>query len=402
MHRHFSHIIMWMISIFLVSATITPGNTFAKEILHLYGPGGPYPAIQKAAEIFGKKLDVKLAVVTGPTDQWIEKARSDADLIYSGSEYMMTDTIRALEGEIDKTSVTSLYLRPSAILVRHDNPKEVQDFPDLLEPGIKVLVVSGAGQTGLWEDVAGKQGDIETVRKFRKNIFAHASNGAEAKKLWNENRVIDAWLTWNIWAISNPTMADLVPMSEDYVIYRGCGIALTIRGKEKRIASSFIEFLQSDEGAGIFAKWGWITVSNEKIPITVQDNIRVVYQIKDDEWEEGVGKGLIYVKRLLDAYESMEIPVDEVYISAVFHGKAGYWMLRDAPYGSFTGKGKENPNKIIIQELIAAGVSIELCARTMKRHEWSPEDILPEVSIVAGAYPRIIDLQLQGYAYIRF
>ena len=129
---------------------------------------------------------------------------------------------------------------------------------------------------------------------------------------------------------------------------------------------------------------------------------RVVYQIKDDEREEGVGKGLLSVKKLMEAYESMGIPVDEVYISAVFHDKAGYWMLRDASYASFTGTGKKNPNTIIIRELITTGVSIELCAQTMKRHGWKPEDILPEVSIVAGAYPRIIDLQLQGYAYIRF
>ena len=31
-----------------------------------------------------------------------------------------------------------------------------------------------------------------------------------------------------------------------------------------------------------------------------------------------------------------------------------------------------------------------------------PEDILPGVKIVIGAYPRIIDLQQQGFAYIRF
>jgi len=36
----------------------------------------------------------------------------------------------------------------------------------------------------------------------------------------------------------------------------------------------------------------------------------------------------------------------------------------------------------------------------MKQYGWKAEDILPNVKIVVGAYPRIIDLQ--GYAYIRF
>jgi intracellular sulfur oxidation DsrE/DsrF family protein len=38
----------------------------------------------------------------------------------------------------------------------------------------------------------------------------------------------------------------------------------------------------------------------------------------------------------------------------------------------------------------------------MKAHGWTLNDLLPEVKIVPGALPRIIDLQLQGYAYLRF
>ena len=77
-------------------------------------------------------------------------------------------------------------------------------------------------------------------------------------------------------------------------------------------------------------------------------------------------------------------------------------MLKDGPYKSFTGKMDENPNKEIIQELNNLGVSIELCAQTMRQNGWMPQDLLPEVEIVVGAYPRLIDLQLQGHAYIRF
>jgi intracellular sulfur oxidation DsrE/DsrF family protein len=56
----------------------------------------------------------------------------------------------------------------------------------------------------------------------------------------------------------------------------------------------------------------------------------------------------------------------------------------------------------IIQRLLDRNISIELCAQTMKSHGWKADDVLPGVIIVIGAYPRIIDLQHQGYAYIRF
>ena len=358
--------------------------------------------MQEAAAVFGKRHNAKLEIVAGPTNKWLQKAKADADLIYSGAEFMMTNFVRALEGRIDETTITPLYLRPSAILVRPSNPKQIRDFTDLLKPGVKVLVVSGAGQTGLWEDMAGKQGDIRTVRALRQNIRAYAANSAEAKKMWIENKEIDAWLIWNIWQVSNHTIADLVNVSDDYVIYRDCGIALTQQGKNKALARKFIEFLASQDGASIFAKWGWMTPAKEPVPITVRKNIRAVYQIKDDDWIGNFGKGLLYIKKLIEAYKSMGITAGEIHISAVFHGGAGYWMLKDAPYRAFTKKAEDNPNKAIIRELVDAGVSIELCAQTMKQHGWKRKDVRPEVQVVFGAYPRVIDLQLQGYAYIRF
>jgi accessory colonization factor AcfC len=245
-------------SVCLSLSAITPLYVTAEDVFYVYGPGGPYPAMKEAAEAFGKQQNVKMEVTAGPTNQWIEKAKKDADIIYSGAEYMMTDFISAMDGRIDETTVTPLYLRPSSILVRPGNPKKIKDFPDLLKPGIKVLVVNGAGQAGLWEDIVGKDGKIETVKKFRKNIVAYAPNSAVAKKMWSEKKDIDAWLIWNIWQVANPDLADLVPMSKKYVLYRDCGVALTKQGKDKDLAKKFYEFVQSEDGARIFAKWGWI------------------------------------------------------------------------------------------------------------------------------------------------
>jgi accessory colonization factor AcfC len=197
-------------------------------------------------------------VTGGPTDGWIQKARTDADVIFSGAEYMMTDLVKAMEGRIDEGTITSLYLRPSAILVRRGNPKGIRDLPDLAKPGMKVLVVQGAGQTGMWEDMAGKQGDIGLVRALRKNIAVHAPNTGAAKQTWLDRPDLDAWIVYNIWQVANPQLADLVPVNKDYVVYRSSGGALTKQGAQRSIAREFVQFLQSPEGAAIFAKWGWM------------------------------------------------------------------------------------------------------------------------------------------------
>ena len=249
------------VSMILFLLILVGSTAYAKHktIIHVYGPGGPYPPMHEIAQLFSKKFNVKVIVIRGPSKKWMRKARKNADIIYSGAEFMMQHFVWAMKGRIDEKTIRSLYLRPSGILVRKGNPKHIKGFEDLLKPGIKILVVDGAGQTGLWEDMAGKQGDIKTVRAFRKNIVYHAHNSAEAKKEWIKDKSIDAWLIWNIWQISNKDIADFVPVSKKFVIYRDCGIAMTSKGEKRAIARKFYNFVQSKEAAKIFKKWGWIT-----------------------------------------------------------------------------------------------------------------------------------------------
>ena len=231
----------------------------AQETLYAYGPGGPAPAMKEAAAAFEKTAGVKVEVTAGPTPKWLDKAKTDADLVFSGSETMMTDFVYALDGQLSHQQVTPLYLRPLAMLVRPGNPKHIKGVKDLFKPGLKVLVVNGAGQNGVWEDMAGRKGDIKTVAALRSNIVGYAKNSAEAKQTWTDNKDIDVWLIWNIWQVANPQLADVVPIERDYAIYRDAGIAITTRAENKPAAKAFVSFLQSPAGAKIFAKWGWKT-----------------------------------------------------------------------------------------------------------------------------------------------
>jgi accessory colonization factor AcfC len=230
----------------------------AQEVLHVYGPGGPAPAMKEAAASFEKQAGVKVEVIAGPTPEWIAKAKGDADVVYSGSETMMTDFVTAFEGRINEAEARPLYLRPMSILVRPGNPKKISKFKDILQSGVKVLVVNGAGQNGVWEDVAGRKGDINTVKSLRKNIVGYAKNSAVARQQWIDKPEIDAWLIWNIWQVANPTLADVVKIEPEYAIYRDAGAVLTTQGKTKDVARKFLDFLSSPAGAKIFKKWGWI------------------------------------------------------------------------------------------------------------------------------------------------
>ena len=399
MYNLLTHLpIRFLLTLSLTAIAATQAS--AQGLLRVYGSEGPAPAINEAAAVFGAKNNLKVNVVSGPPEKWLADAQSNADVIYS--EFMMSDFIANPDLGIDPDSVTPLYLRPSAVLVRPGNPKHIRDFPDLLKSRVGVMVVSGAGQVGLWEDMAGKQGDIRVIRAFRKNIVFFAANSAEAMKTWDDRDDIDAWVTWNIWHMPLRDRAELVQVGDDYLIHRQCSIAITERAKANPLAEYFINFLKSPEGAKIFHSWYWTKPPNDSSPLTVNNDIAIVCRIDSDDCKNGVGLGLGHVRGLVQAYKSLGTPPTELHIKAVIHGPAGYWLLKDQAYSAFSGKGAGNPNKAIVRELNQLGVSIELCGATMKEQGWTENDVLRGVKIVPNAYPRIVDLELQGYAYIRF
>ncbi|WP_024851570.1 DsrE family protein [Hydrogenovibrio kuenenii] len=165
----------------------------------------------------------------------------------------------------------------------------------------------------------------------------------------------------------------------------------------------------------IFYKWfiaclftfSFITSASAAAPtiLSVQHkhDIKVVYDVNQSNMEAGIGQALYYVRGLLEAYKGQGIPMKQLHISVVVHGAAGYWLLKDPKYQDYVGNPFDvNPNDKVVRELVDHGVSVEICHVTMKAHHWKPEDILPEVKIVYDAYTRIIDLQMQGYAYVKF
>lgn len=230
--------------------------TAAGADISLFGPGGPTPAMKEAATAFEEETGIAVAVTGGPASDWMDDAKANADAIYSGSQNMMDDFI-ASHGKIIDDTVEPLFLRPSAILVRKGNPKEVAGIADLVERDLGLMVVDGAGQVGMWEDVVGRLRDVAAMKSFRDNIDILAPNSGAARDTWNSDDSVDAWLIWNHWQIDNPDIADLVATEPELTIYRDTSIARTEKGVGNDEVTQFVDFLKGDEGTKIFAAHGW-------------------------------------------------------------------------------------------------------------------------------------------------
>lgn len=244
-------------AISMTTACTTLAAEPTPDAIHIYGPGGPAPAMKAAAKIFEQRTGASVSITAGPLPLWRDAALVNADIIFSGSENMMTEFTSTFEGSINPTTIEPLFLRPSTILVRPGNPKAIAGIRSLAAGNNRIMVVAGAGQIGMWEDVAARSGDLDLLARFRGNIVTFADNSGAALERWKSDQTIDAWLIWNHWQIANSDIADQVAVEPDLTIWRPMDVALTYEGQGKADARDFIRFLGSAEGEAIFASYGW-------------------------------------------------------------------------------------------------------------------------------------------------
>lgn len=245
-----------MKKLFLLS--IASAIALNAEIL-IYGPGGPAPVMKKLASEFEKKTGEKVIVTAGPTPAWIEKAKKDADIIYAGNSSMMDAFIKAMPKSLDVKNVEVLNARPAGIIVRPNNPKNIESFEDILKDGVNVMVVDGAGQVGLYEDMALKNKKVENLAKLRKNIKVYAKNSKVAVDTWNSDNSIDALIIWSHWAkVLGDQKAKFIKAGKKHVIYRAAEIAATKKGVDNTKVIEFINFAKSKEAQKIWKEQAWI------------------------------------------------------------------------------------------------------------------------------------------------
>ncbi len=228
-------------------------------VVRLYGAGGPDTAFRKVAAALTAETGVKVEVTGGPEPTWSKKAQADANILWGTAEEDMTALLETYSA-FQWADVTPVYLRPAIIAVRKGNPKGIRTFEDLLKPGMRLVVTEGAGVantsgSGTWEDVAGRTGSLEDVKRFRRNIVGFGKGSGPSFQMFVA-READAWITWPDWPIPHPDVAEIVELSEQRRILRDVNVVPASDADPE--AKHFLEFLSSDRGAEIMRTEGWV------------------------------------------------------------------------------------------------------------------------------------------------
>ncbi len=139
-------------------------------------------------------------------------------------------------------------------MVRKGNPKKIRSLADLAKDNIRLLVVNGSDQVGLWQDIAGVQGLIPDLQK---GITVNVSSSAEAIERWKTTTTLDVWITFESWHYRLEEVTDLVRLPKEERIFRGTPVVSTHFYKNKESARMFIDFLKTEQCHAVFQKWGW-------------------------------------------------------------------------------------------------------------------------------------------------
>lgn len=172
---------------------------------------------------------------------------------------------------------------PFIILVRKGNPKQINDFPDLAKPGIKVIhpdpVSSGGAQWSILsiygselkksETESGEQDKTRALRTLQsvwKNVISTPGSAREARTQF-ETGYGDALITYELEGLLMEQVgADIdivVPKATIFSEHPAVIIDRNVTEDERAVVRAFLDFLWTDEAQKAFVKYYFRAVTNE-------------------------------------------------------------------------------------------------------------------------------------------
>lgn len=246
-----------------------------KQTVRIFSAKACAAPLEKAAKLFTEQTNIEVEIsvcsrhcanpvaeeATGETggDDFLLEI-SDAgihDLAIAGAEYLLDDG--EVRGIVQRGQRRTIAFRTSAIIVPAGNPKNITCVEDMARPGLRVGVSILDCLKGLWEDISGRLGLLEDIRK---NICYYA-NGCIAIVEAVATDEIDVAFGWTAFKHLEPERIEAIEMPKDQQVLRGTAVGLLSFSKNPQAAKQFMEFLVSCESRKFYAEYGWVNPKNQ-------------------------------------------------------------------------------------------------------------------------------------------
>ncbi len=106
------------------------------------------------------------------------------------------------------------------------------------------------------------------------------------------------------------------------------------------------------------------------------------------------------IARCINMHAASGIELEEMDIYAVFHSEGTFTLFNKDIYSNHYAAN--NPHYDLLSELSDVGVKLIVCGQSLGARNVRPAEIHPKVKIALSAMTVLADLQMQGYALIKF
>ncbi|MEM3395018.1 MAG: molybdate ABC transporter substrate-binding protein [Nitrososphaerota archaeon] len=233
-----------------------------EKVIVVFAGAAAAPVYREAATMFESKYGVKVELRLGGSGSLLSamEIAKTGDVYIPGSPEYIQKAIKL--GIVEPDYVKKMAYLVPAIIVQKGNPKNISSLEDLAKPGISVGIADPESVcVGLYaKELLEKNGLWEEVKK---NIVVYAQS-CEATASLIPTRSVDAIIGWHVFKAWYPDKADIVwiePSKIPKIGYIAGGVSTF--SKEKELAEKFLEFLQSEEMADIWGKYGYYSSVQE-------------------------------------------------------------------------------------------------------------------------------------------
>lgn len=164
---------------------------------------------------------------------------------------------------------------------------------------------------------------------------------------------------------------------------------------EQLFTKAYYPLIKSSKFSGVLP----VTNVTEKPDPSMQYKLLMeeVIPIKDSAAAREINEGLAEVGRLINLHIASGIPKSKLNVVVVVHGPALYALYTDEVYKKKWGIN--NPNIVLINELMKNGVKFIACGQAMNFFDVKQEEMVPNIKISLTAQTVLSNYQLKGYVW---
>jgi intracellular sulfur oxidation DsrE/DsrF family protein len=146
----------------------------------------------------------------------------------------------------------------------------------------------------------------------------------------------------------------------------------------------------------VFTDYGEYTPVEFDMPIPEGTEFHIAFDVTDGTEPGQINRSINTPARFINMHVNAGVPLENIHLAVVVHGKGGVDLLSDAAYAK-RHPGMTNANRPLVETLLQHNVRFIICGQSAAGLGISRDELIPGVEFALSAITAHALLQQQGY-----